>query len=144
MAIYKDKDGNLEEKVVTFFDALHCVNLDLPVVDKNYKKEDGFSLLFTLKKNDFFVFPDEATGFKPAEIDLLDENNYSLISPNLFRVQKIATYNYMFRHHLETTVEDKNKRLKDKAYKHIRSLQHLNQIVKIRINHIGKIVSIGE
>ena len=144
VAIYKDKDGNLEEKVVTFFDALHCVNLDLPVVDKNYKKEDGFSLLFTLKKNDFFVFPDEATGFKPAEIDLLDENNYSLISPNLFRVQKIATYNYMFRHHLETTVEDKNKRLKDKAYKHIRSLQHLNQIVKIRINHIGKIVSIGE
>jgi CRISPR-associated endonuclease Csn1 len=49
----------------------------------------------------------------------------------------------MFRHHLETTVNE-IRELKDSAYKSIRSLTPISSIVKVRINHLGKIVSIGE
>ena len=88
-------------------------------------------------------FWNEKTGFNPNDIDLLNPDNYGLISPNLFRVQKIATKNYFFRHHLETTVKE-SKDLKDVSYKPQLGLNAINGIVKIRINHLGKIVQVGE
>lgn len=96
-----------------------------------------------MKQNEYFVFPNEKTGFNPKEIDLTDPKNNKLISPNLFRVQKIANKNYFFRHHLETTVEEK-KELKDIAYKPQLGLTAIKDIVKVRINHIGQIVKVGE
>ena len=96
-----------------------------------------------MKQNEYFVFPNKKTGFNPKEIDLLDADNYGLISPNLFRVQKFTHKNYVFRHHLETTVKDM-KELKDIAYKQYKTLSFGNSVVKIRINHIGQIVSVGE
>ena len=63
----------------------------------------------SMKQNEYFVFPNEQTGFKPNELDLLKSENYHLINPNLYRVQKIATKDYTFRHHLETNVETDNK-----------------------------------
>ena len=50
---------------------------------------------------------------------------------------------YKFRHHLETTVKD-YKELKDITYKQYKSLDFANQIVKVRIDHIGQIVHVGE
>lgn len=141
VAIYKDKEGKLQEKVVSFYEAVIRVNQELPAIDKAYNKDIGWEFLFTMKQNEMFVFP--AEGFNPNGIDLKDENNFSLISPFLYRVQKIATKNYMFRHHLETTVEE-NKTLKDIAYINIRSTEPLRGIIKLRVNHIGKIVQIGE
>jgi CRISPR-associated endonuclease Csn1 len=58
-------------------------------------------------------------------------------------VQKIATKNYFFRHHLETNV-DEQKELKNIAYINLQSLPHLSKIVKVRINHLGAIVKVGE
>lgn len=49
----------------------------------------------------------------------------------------------MFRHHLETTVEEK-KELINISHINLRSTPLLEHLVKIRINHIGQIVSIGE
>jgi CRISPR-associated endonuclease Csn1 len=95
-----------------------------------------------MKQNEYFEFPNEKTGFNPNEIDLLDPDNYSLISTNLFRVQKITTKDYTFRHHLETNVENNNLL---KGITWIRTgLNGLSNVVKIRINHLGQIVSIGE
>lgn len=142
VAIYKDSDGNLQERVVSFFEAVERVNQELPVIDKLYNNHLGWRLLFTMKQNEFFVFPNEQTGFDPNEIDLLDSKNYKLISPNLFRVQKLATNDYWFRHHLETNVNTKPE-LKDAAYKRL-SLIGIKNIIKVRINHIGKIVQVGE
>lgn len=48
---------------------------------------------------------------------------------------------YKFRHHLETTVTSD---LKDVTYKQYKNLSFANYIVKVRINHLGQIVSIGE
>jgi CRISPR-associated endonuclease Csn1 len=113
------------------------------------KKDEGWEFLFTLKQNEYFVFPNEKTGFNPSEIDLLDENNYAKISPNLFRVQKISTKNYMFTHHLETeaisgdTLKNK-KELSKITYNFIQTPSNLEKIIKVRINHLGKIVHVGE
>ena len=96
-----------------------------------------------MKQNEYFVFPNEETGFNPHETDLLNPDNYALISPNLFRVQKIASKYYVFRHHLETSVNEK-KELKDITWIRIQSFAALENIIKVRINHIGQIVAVGE
>lgn len=96
-----------------------------------------------MKQNEMFVFPNPDTGFDPSAIDLTTPDNYALISPNLYRVQKIATNDYTFRHHLETNVETKAL-LKNIAYKRISSRENLKGAIKVRVNHIGQIVEIGE
>lgn len=143
VAIYRDRKGELQENIVSFYEATACAALGLPVVNKNFKESEGWKFLFSMKQNEYFVFPNEKTGFYPNEIDLRDPDNYALISSNLFRVQKITTKDYMFRHHLETVVEDK-KELKEITWKRVLSLKNLEGIVKVRVNHIGQIVSVGE
>jgi CRISPR-associated endonuclease Csn1 len=151
VAIYKDEKGELQDRVVSFYEAVERVNQGLNPIDYDYNKNLGWSFQFTMKQNECFVFTNEKTGFNPNEIDLLDFNNYHLISPNLFRVQKFSKLQYgnsfvreyVFRHHLETTLIDK-KEMKEIAFKNIKSLPYFKDIVKVRINHIGKIVKVGE
>lgn len=144
VAIFQDADGNLQEHIVSFYEAVtRMVELKLPAIDKEYNKDKGWQFLFTLKQNEYFVFPNLAQGFDPNEIDLTDERNYSRISPNLFRVQKLSSKDYWFRHHLETTVETP-KTLQEITWKRIKSLNKIKGIVKVRIDHIGKIVHVGE
>lgn len=142
VAIYRDQNGNLQENVVSFFEAVHRANLNLPIIDKKYKNDEGWEFLFSMKQNEYFIFPNKNTGFNPSEIDLLDESNYSLISPNLFRVQKFTIKDYFFRHHLETNVENNNN-LKTISWIRV-GLAGLSSVTKVRINHLGKIVFIGE
>lgn len=149
VAIYKDADGNLQEKVMSFYEAVERVNQKLPAIDKDYNSHLGWSFLFTMKRNELFVFPSE--DFNPNDIDLFDENNFKLISKNLFRVQTISIVKYgnstvrdfKFRHHLETKVDDV-KNLQGISYNQIKSLEPLRNIVKVRLNHLGKIVHVGE
>lgn len=149
VAIYRDSDGKLQERVVSLFDAIQLVNARLPVVDKEYNKGIGWQFLFSMKQNEYFVFPNPKTGFNPNEIDLLDQKNKKLISPNLFRVQKISAKNYMFTNHLETKAIDGDilktkKELSGIMYYFIQSPIKLESIIKVRLNHIGQIVTIGE
>ena len=142
-----DEDGNLmyelDEVVVSFFEAVTRANLGLPIIDKDYRKSEGWQFLFSMKQNEYFVFPNEKTGFNPKEVNLLDPDNYVVISPNLFRVQKIGSNDYTFRHHLETTIQNSNNELKFITW--IRcGKSGISDIVKVRINHIGQIVSVGE
>ena len=138
-----DPMWELDENVVSFYEAVARANQGLPIVDKTYKAEEGWQFLFTMKQNEYFVFPNPDTKFNPKEIDLLNPDNYALISPNLFRVQKLGSRDYTFRHHLETTVEDK-KELKGVTYKRITNIAIIDNIIKVRVNHIGQIVWVGE
>ena len=144
VAIYKDKNGNLQENIVSFFEAVARANIGLPIIDKTYKKEEGWEFLFSMKQNEYFVFPNEETGFDPNEIDLMNPDNYKTISPNLFRVQKFAYKNYVFRHHLESTLEYSSSKFKRITWTDFRSSKGLDKIIKVRVNHIGMIVSVGE
>ncbi|MEI6190483.1 MAG: type II CRISPR RNA-guided endonuclease Cas9 [Chitinophagia bacterium] len=141
VAIYQDSNEDFQEKIVSLYEAVERVNQRLPIIDKLFNQHIGWQFLFTMKQNEYFVFPTEE--FDPKEIDLLNPENNKLISKYLYRVQKIATKNYFFRHHLETTVEEK-KELKNISYKPQLGLNAIKGIVKVRINHIGQIVKIGE
>ncbi|MBB4805737.1 CRISPR-associated endonuclease Csn1 [Chryseobacterium defluvii] len=149
LAVYIKENGELDDDIVSFYEAVERVNQKLPVVNKNYRSGEGYRFLFTLKQNEMFLFLGE--DFNPNEIDLYDNGNLEMISKNLFRVQKISKLlygnsyvrEYVFRHHLETSVEDK-KELKDITYKSVKSLEGLRNIVKVRLNHLGRIVQAGE
>ncbi len=142
IAIFEDKDGNLQEHVVPLIEATAAAAQGLPIVDRNYNSALGWKFLFTMKQNEYFVFPDEATGFDPNEIDLMNPDNYAEISKHLYRVQKLSTGDYYFRHHLETTVDVK-KELMGLTFKRL-STNRLKGIVKVRVNHVGQIVAVGE
>lgn len=151
VAIYRDSMGVLQDNVVSLFDAVKLINAGEPVVNKTLNQGMGWQFLFTMKQNEYFVFPNESTGFNPQEVDLMDSQNKTLISPNLYRLQKLskveygnsAVREYVFRHHLETSVEEK-KELKDVTFKNIKSLGYLENVLKVRINHLGDIVALGE
>ena len=133
----------MQENVISFFEATERVSQGLLVIDKTYRNKEGWEFLFSMKHNEYFVFPNAENGFNPNEADLLDSENYHLISPNLFRVQKIGEKDYWFRHHLETKIEDKSE-LSEITYRRRRNPKSIEKIVKIRLNHIGQIVSVGE
>ena len=139
VAIYRDEKGNLQEEVVSFYDAVVRRNLGLSIINKSHEK--GWDFLFSMKQNEFFIFPSD--GFNPQEIDLLNTENYHLISPNIFRVQKLGSKDYTFRNHLETLLLDSSC-LNNIIYKRIRSPKELGTVAKIRINHLGQIVQLGE
>lgn len=143
VAIYRDEKGTLQERVVSFFEAVQLANAREPIIDKSFNHGLGWKFLFTMKQNEYFVFPNEKEGFSPHEIDLLDQKNNKIISRNLFRVQKIASKNYFFRHHLETTVEER-KELKNVTFKPQLGLNAIEGIIKVRLNHLGEIVKAGE
>lgn len=149
----KDDNGEiqyeLDEHVVSFYEATSRAMLGLPIIDKDYKKEEGWQFMFTMKQNEYFVFPRYSKEgqliFNPLDYDeswYKNTNNYLLISQSLFRVQKMANKDYVFRHHLETSVQDVAS-LKGITWKRC-GLSGIENILKVRINHIGKVVSIGE
>ena len=143
VSIYQKPDGSYEERVVTFFEALDRLVNGLPAVDKTYNSDEGWQFIFSMKINEMFVFPNEKSGFNPKEVDLMNPDNFKDISPNLFRVQKLSSKDYYFRHHLETTVEDIAS-LKEVTWKRITSIHKVTSAVKVRVDHLGRIVSIGE
>ena len=139
----------LDEVIVSFYEATSRAIQGFPIVDKEYMKEEGWQFMFTMKQNEYFVFPryDERGNmvFNPLDYDeawYKNPENYATISPNLYRVQKMTSKDYFFRHHLETTVLDASL-LKGITWKRC-GLNGLDNILKVRVNHIGKIVSIGE
>ena len=149
----RDENGNiqyeLDEQIVSFYEATSRAMQNLPIIYKTYRQDEGWQFLFTMKQNEYFVFPRyDADGniiFNPKDYDeswFLNPENYATISPNLYRVQKMTTKDYFFRHHLETTVQDISV-LKGTTWKRF-GLNGIENIVKVRVNHIGKIVSVGE
>jgi CRISPR-associated endonuclease Csn1 len=153
--LFIDADGNVQEHVVSFMEAVEAARQHQPVVNRHYNEVLGWKFLFSMKQNDYFVFPrkekfidengeeKERVAFDPKEIDLMDPKNYAIISSNLYRVQKFTFKDYFFRHHLETTVDD-NRQLHSITWIRKNSLDFMNSIVKVRVNHIGQIVSVGE
>lgn len=139
VAIFQDQEGNLQEEIVSFYEAVSRATFGEPIIKKTH--DQGWKFLFTMKQNEFFVFP--SGDFDPTQINLEDPANYSLVSRHLFRVQKFSTKYYVFRHHLETNVEDNNS-LMGITWKRITLLNRLKNVFKVRLNHLGEIVKVGE
>ena len=76
--VYRDPEGKIQDDVVSFFEATVRAKEGLPVIDREYKKQEGWEFLFSMKQNEYFVFPNEETGFDPKEVDLMNPDNYAL------------------------------------------------------------------
>jgi len=101
--IYKDEEGNLREDVITFWIAVErkkqgepVFQLPPPKTGKPAPKE----IIATLQINDLFLL-----NINKNEIDWDNPDN-NMLSKNLFRVQKLSSKFYEFRHHLESTIEN--------------------------------------
>ena len=73
VAIYVDEAGNYQENIVSFFEATARAINKQPIIDHEYNSEKGWRFCFSMKQNEYFVFPDEENGFNPEDIDLTKE-----------------------------------------------------------------------
>ena len=122
IAIYKDKNGNLYEHVVSFWQAVERKKNNIPTViekpselwtqllnrsdlTEEFLKSlptDDWEFIVSMQQNEMFVFGLDKEILETA----VKEKDYKLISKHLYRVQKLSSKNYYFRHHLETKVDD--------------------------------------
>ncbi|MDE6352241.1 MAG: type II CRISPR RNA-guided endonuclease Cas9 [Muribaculaceae bacterium] len=154
VALFETPSGAVEEVMVSNFEAVaRAISIPpMPIIDRNVGADEGWKFLMTLKRNEYVVFPEyhldekgkpDGMIFDPKDIDLLNPDNYALISPHLYRVQKLSSCYYVFRHHLETTV-DESKDLLGITYKRITSIKLMRDVVKVRVDALGHIVHVGE
>jgi CRISPR-associated endonuclease Csn1 len=91
-----------------------------------------------MQQNEMFIL-----GLTNDEIkDAIEKGDYKLISERLYRVQKISTTNYMFRHHLETQIIDDDNSKKSKRFINVRSIGALFALnpFKLKIDRLGNII----
>lgn len=159
IAIYIDQDGNKIEHVCTFWHAVERKKYGIPIIIENtaevwdkilsqpeetYTKSfleklphNNLKLKLSFQFNEMFLL-----GLTDQEINnYMQEKNYAKISEHLYRVQKIARLNYVFRHHLETKIVDTKEARELKRYFIIQSLKTLENLnaTKVRIDKLGYI-----
>jgi CRISPR-associated endonuclease Csn1 len=168
IAIYQDRDGNLHENAVTFWDAVIRRRLDLPAVIKHPSSvwdhltekvlpgigtetfaeleaqlpRADWEYVMSMNINEMFVF-----GMEARDLDVaIAAGDYEAIGPQLYRVQKVSNKDYVFRRHVETRVddkfgEDKNPGLAVTLGRMIRykSIPPLMLGIKVTINRLGQI-----
>ena len=159
IALYEDEQGVLQETAVTFWEAVERKRYGMPVViddpgsiwdlvmDKGIDDPDflsnlpkpGWKLVESLQQNELFIFRMDRNEIE----ECLARREYSKLSPNLYRVQKISSKDYFFRHHIETKLEKDSKETKDSILtgKMVRtqSFKAFKELlpVKVRISNMG-------
>lgn len=165
IAIYSDREGNLQEHLVTFWTAVERKKYGVPVVIKSpadvwdslTDREDlpesflstlpdvTWTFVESMQQNEMFII-----GMSDDEYnDAKRNNDVAALCPHLYRVQKLATKYYVFRLHIETSVDDKyngekNEMLSKEMGKlvSIRSLDSFikNNLHKVKIDILGNII----
>lgn len=166
VAIYEDEKGKLQEHIVTFWHAVERKKFGMPTIITNpaevwdnitermpesfldqLPKSATWKFKFSMQQNEMFILGMNEELYQ----DAMRNNDYALLSKYLYRVQKLAKGDYFFRHHLETTVDDKyngerNAELSTQMGKLIRikslSAFEKNNPHKVHVSVIGKITEI--
>lgn len=94
--IYKNKNGDLSEDVVQFWDVIQRKMNKNPIYQL---PEDGVEIVTTMEINDMFIL-----GIKGSREEILKLSKETL-SLHLYRVQKLSSSYYTFRPHLNSTTE---------------------------------------
>ena len=169
LALYKDENGKVKEHIVSFWHAVERKKMGLPGIIYNPLEvhqliEEGkittsvsfieklpardWEYISSFQLNEMVIFD---IGNEEFETYLLSRN-YKAISEKLYRVQKISSGDYNFRHHLETKVDNKINGEKDDLkfmntgrLIRLRSEEALfkRNPIKVRLNNLGEIVQIG-
>ena len=143
IAIYKDNEGNLIEHVVSFWHAVERKKYNLPVIIKDSTKvwdelfgkdlptefqanlpAPGLTLLHSLQQNDMFILGMPEEEFREA----MQSYDKKRLNKYLYRVQKIATRNYVFRYHIETMLDDSKEAQKMLKFHSVRSLDGFSRL----------------
>lgn len=122
VAIYEDERGKLQEHIVTFWHAVERKKYGLPTIitdvakawecvtdampeafQEQLPKSAKWRFKFSMQQNEMFILGMNEELYQEA----MRNENYALLSKYLYRVQSISQKDYFFRHHLETTVDDK-------------------------------------
>lgn len=128
VAIYVDQDDRLQEHIVTFWHAVERKKYGLPTIIKDVAKAwdsvtdampESFQeqlprsatwrFKFSMQQNEMFILGMKEEQYQEA----MRSEDYALLSKHLYRVQKLSKGIYYFRHHLETTVDDKYNGVRD-------------------------------
>ena len=158
VAFYRDAKGQLQEYISSFWQVIERVRFGLPpiIYDPRTTMEQALAIADLpesvlkalppsdwvieeiLRRDEFFLM-----GMSDEEIaSALETQNYSLLSRHLYRVQKLATRSYWFRHHLETSVQDKTNSRGDVPKFHcvtsFKGYEKLNPR-KVKVDRLGKI-----
>lgn len=166
VAIYVDEKGKLQEHIVTFWHAVERKKYGIPTIITNTAEvwdmvtdrmpesflkqlppSANWEYKFSMQQNEMFILgmADELYH------DAMQKEDYATLSKYLYRVQKLAQCYYVFRHHLETTVDDKYDGVKKEALSiemgkmvRMQSLKSLleNNPHKVHISITGKITEI--
>ncbi len=100
VVIYEDIHGELREDVVSFWDVIERQHQGEPV----YKlPEDGQKIVATLQENDMYLLNLSQEQQSQLKRGLLSNAE---LSSHLYRVQKISSMYYTFRHHLASTIHN--------------------------------------
>ncbi|MCX6257047.1 MAG: type II CRISPR RNA-guided endonuclease Cas9 [Bacteroidia bacterium] len=158
IAIYIDEKGKKQEHVCTFWHAVERKKYGIPVVIEHpedvwnkilqnpeafpesfIKKlpDDRWQFDLSMQQNEMFLL-----GLNNEDADkAIAESNNKLISEHLYRVQKIAKKNYVFRHQLETQIIDSKDATLCKRFYLLQSINGLfvNNPIKVKINKLGEI-----
>lgn len=164
VALYIDDKRKLQESVVTFWHAVERKKYGIPVIITDPEKcfdnlPDNLPNLFlsqlpnpkwkfymSLQSNEMLIL-----GMSDEEYNSAVKNkDLASLSKHLYRVQKLTSSDYGFRHHLETSVDDKYDGAKNEAlsmsmgkYIRIRSSKSLLSYnpKKLSISNIGIITN---
>lgn len=126
--IYKDADGNLKEEMITLWEAAEKqISQGTAYAPPGVSKE----ILTTLEENDMFLI-----GLSQEVINNIkwDKPNGDYLSRYMYRVQKISSMDYTFRHHLSANLNDKS----EKRIQSFKAWERENP-VKVKISIDGKI-----
>lgn len=166
VAIYEDQNGKLHEHVVTFWHAVERKKYRIPTIISNpseiwdsvtnempesflrqLPESANWHLKFSMQQNEMFIL-----GMSDEEYaDAIDAQDYAALNRHLYRVQKITSKDYYFRHHLATTTDDKYGGAQNtKASVQMKMLIRINSIGafiaqnphKVHVSITGKITEI--
>lgn len=154
-ALYLDGAGKLQEHVCQFWDAVNRRAVGLPIVIKDPMQvwetieahpEHYVRVLDSLPQPDWTFVQSYAVNelfVIHPDADVVEEwlrtGDYRALSPFVYRVQKLSSGDYNFRHHLETRVDSAEEMAESQATnrsKRIKSLKAL-PMVKIGLNLLG-------
>jgi len=136
VAVYKNEDGKLFEKVVTFWEAVERVKQGLPVINKQPK--DGSKFITSLQRNDMFLLGLDGDEYENYKVDT------KMLGKYLYKVEALSSKYYEFRLHISADTKDENR----PSYIRIQGFgtgitgwQSFNPI-KVELSILGKIFSV--
>ena len=126
VVVYERHDNSLAERVVTLWEAAARRNAGEPVIQL---PDDGVFIAATLEINDMFLLGLPG-GF------VLEGADAKRVSKHLYRVQKLSSSYYTFRHHLASTIHHADQELRIQSFKKFREVNP----IKVRVNRAGVVL----